>query len=122
MGRYSSALRRFVKGASVTVAASAAKTATGNSGWLNAEDYQALSLTLDVTAHAGTTPTLDVSVETAEDSSGTRSRTVGSFTQVTTTNGTQRKSFGPLDRYYRVVWTIAGTTPSYTFSLVGDAK
>jgi hypothetical protein len=121
MGRFSSDLRRFVKGAAVSVLASGAKTATGNSGWLNAEDIQALSLTLDCTARSGTTPTLDVSVETAEDSSGTRSRTVGSFTQVTAT-GTQRKSFGPLDRYYRVVWTIGGTTPSFTISIAGDGK
>lgn len=74
------------------------------------------SLTMAVTASSGTTPTLDVRVETGPDNSTWT--TVGSFTQATGVTS-QTKSFAGLDRYARVAWTVGGTTPSFTFSVSG---
>lgn len=73
-------------------------------------------LKLNVTAASGTTPTLDVTVQTSPDATNWTS--VGTFTQKTTT-GSQTKTFFGLDRYVQVIWTIAGTTPSFTFDVSG---
>jgi tetrahydromethanopterin S-methyltransferase subunit B len=121
MGRWSKDVNQYVEGSDVVLAASAARTATGNTGWINCEQYRELVAELDVTAVSGTTPTLDVLVETAEDNAGQSARSLGSFPQKTGVSN-DRKSFAGLDNYYRLTWTIAGTTPSFTFSLVGVSK
>jgi hypothetical protein len=74
-------------------------------------------LLLAVTAASGTTPTLDVVIQTSHD--GTTWRTAHTFTQATAT-GTQRASF-PVDRFVRATWTVGGTTPSFTFAVTGEA-
>lgn len=121
MGRNSDNLHKYVRGNDETPVSSSARTVTGNSGWINAEEMTQLVLLANVTARSGTTPTLDILVEEAQDSSGTNNRTVGSFTQFTNT-GTQRKSFAIADKYYRITWTIGGTTPSFTFDISGHSK
>lgn len=78
-----------------------------------------LALTLDVTAASGTTPTLDVAIQTRKDSSDSW-RAIASFTQKTTT-GSERKCFAGCDRQVRAVLTVGGTTPSFTCSVVGDS-
>jgi hypothetical protein len=108
---------RFVDSRDVTLHASAARTATGT-GTVSEETghRRTLALVLAITAATGTTPTLDVTVQTSRD--GSTWYTAGTFTQATAT-GTQRKVFA-LDRYVRVIWTIGGTTPSFTFSASGE--
>ena len=65
--------------------------------------------------------TLDVAVETSADNGATDTwRSIGSFTQATSTT-TQRKSFAGCDRFIRASPTIGGTTPSFTFSVTGEA-
>ncbi len=86
---------RWADTVSLTLAASAARTATAN----------------------GTTPTLDVVIQTSHD--GTTWRTAHTFTQATAT-GTQRASF-TVDRFVRASWTVDGTTPSFTFAVTGEA-
>lgn len=103
----------------VTLAASAARTATGNGSAVALGDLGTVRLLLDVTAASGTTPTLDVTVETSYDGS-TGWTSLGTFAQKTAA-GTQRKSFSGCDRYVRATWTIGGTTPSFTFSIAGEA-
>lgn len=95
---------------------------------------------LDVTVVSGTTPTLNVYIQSLLPD-GTNWDDVVSFTQVTAasrrvarlsglanveaaandaalTAGTVRSGpFGPL---VRVKWVIAGTTPSFTFSVASD--
>ncbi len=80
-------------------------------------------MTLGVTAASGTTPTLDVVVSTASDSTGsnTRAATGSPFAQKAVVS-TERKSFTGLDQYYRVAWTVGGASPSFTFSVSGDGK
>jgi len=79
----------------------------------------AAKLLLEVTAASGTTPTLDVVVETSPSGSGSWKQ-VGAFDQVTAA-GLQRLPVAGLERYVRVSWTIGGTTPSFTFAISGDA-
>ncbi len=120
MARYSATLNRYVEGDTVTPVASAARTTSSDSGWLSSDAFNALELFLDVTAASGTTPTLDVIVET-RTAAGT-ARTVGSAFAQKTAVSSERKSFAGFGDEYRVRWTIAGTTPSFTFSVTGYSK
>lgn len=102
----------------VTLAAPAARTATGNGSSLALVDRNQLRLTLDVTAASGTTPTLDVTVQHSPD--GSTWATLGTFAQRTAA-GSERKIFSGVDRYVRANHAIGGTAPSFTFSVSGEA-
>lgn len=101
--------------------ASASRTASGNSGALALSDAgQKVSFVLNVTAQSGTTPTLDVSVEWSNDKGTTfiAPSTAIAFTQVGAATGSEL--IGPFDvqgDHYRVVWTLGGGSPDYTFSV-----
>jgi hypothetical protein len=98
-------------------AASAARTASGNSGTLSGYGAaKTLRAQLDVTAASGTTPTLDVVVEDSVDG-GTNWNTVGTFAQKTTTGREVINVTTPFSDDLRVRWTIGGGTPSFTFSV-----
>ena len=84
---YSTKSGRWAATQSLVLAASAARTATGNGSAVEVGDKAVARLLLDVTARTGTTPTLDVTIQTSFD--GTTWRTAGTFTQVTAT-GQQR--------------------------------
>jgi hypothetical protein len=99
-----------------TIVASAARTATGNSG--NLPGYggaNTLRVQLDVTAASGTTPTLDVVVQDTLD--GTNYNTIGTFAQKTTTGREVINVTTPFADRLRILHTIGGTTPSFTFSV-----
>src|SRR6187455_2037228 len=89
--------------------ASAARTASGTGTAFDSGDIDTLLGTLTVSAHAGTTPTLDVRLETTVD--GTNWYTVGSWPQVGDANQTALgRAFAPVGAKCRWAWTIAGTT------------
>lgn len=121
---YSKADGQWANTIDVEPVASAARQANGNSGALELGDRTQLRLTLEVTAHDRTTgdETLDVTVETSEDGSGGWT-TAGTFTQVAAqaTPHTERLVINGVDRFYRVAWTVGGTTPDSTFSVSGEA-
>lgn len=96
--------------------ASAARTTTGNGTAFDTADIDSITGAVAVTASSGTTPTLDVTLQTSAD--GTVFYSVGSFTQKTTTTAAETKVFTGLGSTSRWAWTIAGTTPSFTFSIV----
>lgn len=104
----------------VTVAASAARTETGNSGSIQVPPGSPnLALLVDVTAQSGVTPTLDFSVEWSNDGTTfAAADTADTFAQITGAQVPRQraKSFAVKGKRFRVVWTIAGTTPSFTFS------
>lgn len=105
-----------------TLVASAARTATGNSGVL-AGDYgpsNTLRIQLDVTAASGTSPTLDVVVEDTLD--GTNFNTIATFAQKTAAGREVVNVTVPFAKRLRVRWTIGGTTPSFTFSVVAVSQ
>lgn len=100
-----------------TLVVSAARTATGNSGVISGWGaVTVLRLQLDVTAASGTSPTLDVVVEDTLD--GTNWNTVGTFAQKTVAAREVINVTAPFADRLRVRWTLGGTGPSFTFSVV----
>lgn len=101
------------------VVAKAAKTVTGETGWIFIGDARELAAQLDSAAGTGTSPTLDVKFQTSYD--GTNATAVdvpsGAFTQVAAAASAQIKSLTAIHRYVKVSWTIAGTTPSFNFGV-----
>lgn len=127
--------------ARVTFVTSAARTAAFTSDAQLITGYRVLTLQLDVTAASGTTPTLDVKVQTTVD--GTNWCDVAAFAQVTAvarrtlrivtdatpageaacTDGTLAAGTvnqGPLGQFLRVKHALpGGATPSFTYSVTG---
>lgn len=105
-------------GTYATAVASGARTTSANSGALPGfGDWSKFRAQLAVTAASGTTPTLDVVIEDSFDG-GTTWNTVGTFTQKTAA-GTQAVDItGLFSDQLRVRWTVGGTTPSFTFSVL----
>lgn len=105
----------------VTMHTSAARTATGNTtGETRLKSATALRVQLDVTAASGTTPTLNVLIEDTLD--GTNWNTVGTFAAKTAVSREVINVPLPVANQLRVKWTIAGTTPSFTFSVIAHSE
>lgn len=101
----------------MTIVSSAARTTSGDSGSVGEARTDGLSLLVDVTAASGTTPTLDLVVDWSHD--GTNwfvAQPADSFTQITAATKAVKR-FDVKAKFYRVRWTIAGTTPSFTFAV-----
>jgi hypothetical protein len=98
------------------VKSTAATTASVNKDF-KADGYTGFVAHLNVTAHAGTTPTLDIKFQDSPDGTTFTDIASGAFTQVTTTDGKQRLVVNNVARYCRAVVTLGGTTPSYTMTL-----
>lgn len=99
------------------VVTSAARTVTGNSGEIDGFNAAStLRAQLDVTAASGTTPTLDVVIQDSLD--GTNWNTIGTFAQKVTTGREVINITTPFANRVRVLWTIAGTGPSFTFAVI----
>ena len=105
-------------GSAVTLVSSGTRTTSGSSGSLPIESIHTLRLVSSVTAASGTTPSLTVTLEHSGD--GTTWVAHSSFAAQTGT-GSARKVFSGFDRYVRITWAITGTTPSFTFSVSGEA-
>ncbi|MFZ5989392.1 MAG: hypothetical protein ACOYWZ_20035 [Bacillota bacterium] len=91
-----------------------ARTTSGTSYSLCCSDHLEAQIFLNITAVSGTTPTLDITVEYSPDNSEWYSHT--SFSQKTATGKDSLRLTG-IGGYLRVKYTIAGTTPSFTFSV-----
>jgi hypothetical protein len=94
---------------------SLARTTNGNSGDLRAIGGESVRAQLNVTAASGTTPTLNVLIEDTLD--GTNFNTIGTFAQKTAAGREIINVTVPFSETLRVSWTIAGTNPSFTFSV-----
>lgn len=111
-----------------TVVASAARTATGNSGAISltnvftearrGQRVERIALLANITAASGTSPSLTLSVEWSHDGTtfAAVDGTADAFAAMTAAN-VRVKEFTIKAPFYRVVWTISGTTPSFTFSV-----
>lgn len=97
---------------------SSAKGASGNSGAVGLGKSLNVGIIVEVTAQSGTTPTLDFSVEWSADGiTFAVAQPVDTFTQITTVVPTRAvKLFAVKAPFLRLVWTLAGTSPNYTFS------
>lgn len=95
-----------------------------NGSAIDVGDRFGARLTLAVTAASGTTPTLDCKLQTRRDSSDTWRDLAGTgipaFAQRNDTPASERKCFVGFDRQIRLVSTLGGTTPSFTFSVSGE--
>jgi hypothetical protein len=95
-------------------------TASGNTADLDVSTISALELELKVTAVSGTSPTLDVFVEGKFEATGDY-KVLASQTGITAT-GIWFFTINPLVfRYIRVRWVVGGTSPSFTFTVAGQA-
>lgn len=118
---------------SATVFSSAARTASENSSDQVNSSWRGVRLFLHISASSGTTPTLDLKIQVKDPvSSQYIDLPGGSFAQKTGT-GTDELTVFPgiaavanravsqcLGRTWRVVATIGGTTPSFTFSVAAQ--
>lgn len=101
--------------------ASAARTASGGTGSReNYDNADSLRVQLNVTAASGTTPTLDVVIEDTLD--GVNWNVIGTFAQKSGAGREVINITTPFGDTVRARWTIGGTTPSFTFSVVAFAQ
>lgn len=71
---------------------------------------------IHVLSVSGTTPSMTVRVESDDNVGFTSAVTVATFTAATAAGGQILRVAGPnTDTYYRLAWTITGTTPSFLF-------
>lgn len=109
------------RGRTEQVVASAPRTANGDSGLLPGYGpAETLRAQLNVTAAAGVSPTLDVVIEDTLD--GTNWNIVGTFAQKGAVGREVINITTPFSDRLRVRWTIAGTTPSFSFSVDWSAE
>lgn len=115
---------------SVSVFGSAARTATANSDDIDNYAARGARCVLDITAASGTTPTLDVKLQSKDPISGKYVDLPGAAFAQKTATGTDDLTVYPgvaetanetvsdvLAGVWRAVATIGGTTPSFTFTL-----
>ncbi len=117
--------------ASKLVVASAARTATGNSGALRVatsggsvveSDVATIAVLVDITVvGADANETMDISVEWSFNGTlfAVADGTADTLNQMTQPEGVQAvvAQFNCKAQFYRLVWTMAGTTPEFTFSV-----
>ncbi|QNB45842.1 hypothetical protein BR63_05645 [Thermanaerosceptrum fracticalcis] len=103
----------------ITFLASAARTASGESGAMNLYDAEELLLFLNVKAASGTSPTLDVKVQAKSPEGDWYD--LASFTQATAAKK-EAKAISGFGQDVRISYTIGGTSPSFTFAVTGIAK
>lgn len=105
----------------IEFAPSLARTASGAGAEVAGLAVQTtLRVQLNITASAGTGPTLDVVLEDTID--GTNWNTVGSFAQKTATGREVINVTSPFAGTVRARWTVGGTSPSFTFSILAHAE
>lgn len=106
----------------LTLVSPAARTATFFSDVEDVDPAEGLAVTLDVTAASGTTPTLNVLIEDAPNANGPWT-TLLTFAQKTAAaTEVQRSAAANFHSYLRARCTIAGTTPSFTFSVQATVR
>lgn len=113
-------LQDAVNAKSYELLAEAARTATFNGAAVEIPVGRELIATLDVTAASGTTPTLDVKLQHSPD--GAIWSDLGTAFAQKTAIGTEVKVFTGIHGFVRVISTIGGTTPSFTYSVYATGR
>ncbi|MBW3643112.1 MAG: hypothetical protein KY447_09385 [Actinobacteria bacterium] len=104
-----------------TFAGSAPRTASGTSAaFTSYGSADLLRCQLDVTAASGTAPTLDAVIEDSLD--GVTWNVIGAFAQKLAVGREVINITTPFADMLRTRWTVAGTTPSFTFSVLVEAQ
>jgi len=100
------------------------KTSSGNSHTKyidGIELFQEGNFFLDVTAASGTTPTLDVVIETYDPKTN-KWYTIITFTQATAVTNEMKEKTANLGKRIAIKYTIGGTSPSFTFKVSAMLK
>lgn len=72
---------------------------------------------LHVQSVSGTTPSMTVTLQSDDNSGFTSPTTIATFTAATTVTSQILRVAGPItDNWFRLAWTITGTTPSFVFT------
>jgi hypothetical protein len=95
-------------------------TASGNSANISVDNFSAAELELKVTAVSGTNPTLDVYIEGFFEATGDW-KPLASQTGITTTGVWFFTISLLVFRIIRIRWVVGGTSPSFTFTVAGQA-
>ena len=105
----------------ILIANDETETTTIQSGWFDVSGYHNMLLLIDVTAVAGTNPTLDITVETPG-----KLKSVQFTIDTVPTISAVGKTVQFVDvrgvHWIRLNYTIGGTTPSFTFDIIGTAE
>lgn len=98
-------------------ASSSARTATGQgTGIVLPPTADNVAVSVVVTAVSGTSPSCTFTLEWSNDGTNwAQADSADTFTAITAT-GNKVKTFAVKGVMARLVWTITGTTPSFTFS------
>lgn len=111
--------RRFDPDYECNLMPSAARTANATGDTYVMGNLTQARLELIITAVSGSSPTLDVYIETSNDETNW---TVAGWFATETDAGTQRPPpFAQCGKYIRAVCVLGGTNPSFTFSIEGRA-
>lgn len=108
----------------VTLLAASTETASGAGAGVAVGTLRELLVVLNVTAASGTSPSLTVEIDSSVDG-GTTWVKLQTFAAVTAVGvaqislGAPSAAFGNL---IRASWTVSGTTPSFTFSVLAVGK
>lgn len=99
------------------------KTATGNTEAtpLDVMHFKEGTFFIDCSAKSGTSPTLDVTVVTY-DESGDDWHVIATFTQLTDVGKEMKAVAANLGAKIAIVYTIGGTDPSFTFTVSAVLK
>ena len=99
---------------------SATRTVSGESSVIISTNYKILFINLEITAAsaASGSPTLDISVQ-EKTYNGTQYQELAAFPQKTAVGNDFLIIENP-SRYFKIVYTIAGDTPSFTFQIDMD--
>ena len=111
--------RSFGRGRILSIVAGAGSTANGTGHQLRAIGAGKKAFaTLHVTAANGTTPTLDVIIQSDDNGSFTSATTRATFSQLAVAGSQLVAIDGAItDDYWRARYTIGGTGPSFTFAV-----
>lgn len=109
----------------VTALSNSARTASGASQGVECPVAKTnkLAVLVAVTAVSGTSPTLNIAVEWSNNNSTFyKADPDDTFTQVVADTDDMFKLFDIKARYFRVAYIIAGTTPSFSFSVSATGR
>lgn len=99
-----------------TTVASFSRTNTGSSADVDLTNYSAVLLVVDISSVTGVSPTLVVSWQIKDPTSGNYA-THQSTTSQNATGTVRLQLTTPLGQTGRVLWTIGGTSPSFAFTV-----
>lgn len=100
--------------------ASTTVSSSGNGSTLDTQGLSTFSFTTNVTAISGTGANIQFHLQYSDDSSNWT--TIYDTPQFTATGFNTYTSIRVAPRYYRYTWTVAGSTPSVTFTIQTTIK